>query len=77
VASEPGATKTTAHEVSRSPIRLPVPAPGPSGSSSSRTRGCLPARYQDLRSYSDGSVAYVAPGSGSTKLKVLRVLACN
>jgi hypothetical protein len=37
----------------------------------------LGSRYQDFRSYSDGSVAYVAPGSSSTKIKVLRVLACN
>jgi hypothetical protein len=35
------------------------------------------SRYQDFRTYSDGSVAYVAPGSTSTKVKILRVLACN
>jgi hypothetical protein len=53
----------------------------PSGSSAT-TAGPLAvpvvgSRYQDFRSYTDGSVAYVAPGSSSTKIKVLRVLACN
>ena len=37
----------------------------------------LGSRYQDFRSYPDGSVAYPAPGSTATKLKILRVLACS
>ena len=37
----------------------------------------LGSRYQDFRAYPDGSVAYVAPGSSSTKLKILRVLGCQ
>jgi hypothetical protein len=38
--------------------------------------GVTGSRYQDFRAYPDGSVAYVAPGSTGTKLKVLRVGAC-
>jgi hypothetical protein len=34
-------------------------------------------RFQDFRPYPDGSVAYPAPGSGPTKLKILRVTPCN
>jgi hypothetical protein len=54
----------------------------PPAGSSAMTAGPMTApvvgsRYQDFRSYADGSVAYVAPGSSSTKIKVLRVLACN
>jgi hypothetical protein len=37
----------------------------------------LGSRYQDLRAYPDGSVAYPAPGSSGTKLKILRVFGCN
>jgi hypothetical protein len=37
----------------------------------------LGSRYQDFRSYPDGSVAYPAPGSSTTKIKILRVLGCN
>jgi hypothetical protein len=37
----------------------------------------LGSRYQDFRSYDDGSVAYVGPGSTSTQLNILRVLPCN
>jgi len=37
----------------------------------------LGSRYQDFRSYPDGSVAYPAPGSSNTKIKVLRVLSCG
>jgi len=36
----------------------------------------LGSRYQDLRAYPDGSVAYPAPGSSGTKIKILRVLPC-
>jgi hypothetical protein len=37
----------------------------------------LGSRYQDFRAYPDGSVAYPAPGSTNTKIKILRVLPCN
>jgi hypothetical protein len=33
-------------------------------------------RNQEFRSFPDGSVAYPAPGSSSTKIKILRVLPC-
>jgi len=36
----------------------------------------LGSRYQDFRSFPDGSVAYPAPSSG-TKVKILRVLPCS
>jgi hypothetical protein len=53
----------------------------PSGSTTSSAGplavSVLGSRYQDFRSYSDGSVAYVAPGTTSTQLQVLRVLPCN
>jgi hypothetical protein len=38
--------------------------------------GVTGSRYQDFRFYGDGSVAYVAPGSGPTKLRILRVAPC-
>jgi hypothetical protein len=34
-------------------------------------------RYQEMRAFSDGSVAYSAPGSASTKMKILRVMPCQ
>ncbi|WP_437721052.1 hypothetical protein [Sorangium sp. So ce861] len=34
-------------------------------------------RYQDFVAFPDGSVAFAAPGSASTKVRVLRVLACE
>ncbi len=34
-------------------------------------------RYNDFKAFPDGSVAYVAAGSTTTKLDVLRVLPCN
>jgi hypothetical protein len=34
-------------------------------------------RYQDLVAFPDGSVAFTAPGSGPTKVKILRVLPCG
>src|SRR6185503_9590630 len=37
----------------------------------------LGSRYQDFRAFPDGSVAYPAPGSSATKIKILRVLPCN
>ena len=37
----------------------------------------LGSRYQDFRAFPDGSVAYPAPGSTATKLKILRVLPCS
>jgi hypothetical protein len=38
--------------------------------------GVKGSRYQDFRSYPDNSVAYAAPGSTGTKIKILRVLPC-
>ncbi len=38
--------------------------------------GVVGSRYQDFRAYADGSVAYVAPGSGASKINVVRVAAC-
>jgi hypothetical protein len=37
----------------------------------------LGSRYQDFRAYPDGSVAYPAPGSSTTSIKILRILSCN
>jgi hypothetical protein len=37
----------------------------------------LGSRYQDFRPYPDGSVAYPAPGSSGTKIKILRILGCS
>ena len=34
-------------------------------------------RYQDLVAFPDGSVAFVAPGSTATKVKILRILPCG
>jgi hypothetical protein len=34
-------------------------------------------RYQDLKSFPDGSVAYAAAGSGPTKIRILRILPCG
>jgi hypothetical protein len=34
------------------------------------------SRYQDFRTYPDNSVAYAAPGSSGTKVKILRVTPC-
>ncbi len=33
-------------------------------------------QFEDFRDFPDGSAAYVAPGSGSTKLAIVRVLPC-
>jgi hypothetical protein len=41
------------------------------------TPNVLGSRYQDFRAYPDGSVAYPAPGSSGTKIKILRVLPCG
>jgi hypothetical protein len=41
------------------------------------TPNVLGSRYQDFRSFPDGSVAYPAPGSTTTKIKILRVLGCS
>jgi len=37
----------------------------------------LGSRYQDFRAYPDGSVAYPAPGTNSTTIKILRILGCD
>jgi hypothetical protein len=34
-------------------------------------------RYQEMKPFPDGSVAYAAPGSSGSKLKILRVLPCE
>jgi hypothetical protein len=34
-------------------------------------------QFHDFRNYSDGSAAYVAPGSTNTKLKIVRVMPCQ
>jgi hypothetical protein len=34
-------------------------------------------RYQEFRGFPDGSVAYPAPGSTATKIKILRILPCT
>ena len=39
--------------------------------------GVTGSRYQDFRTYPDGSVAYAAPGSASTKVKIVRVSPCK
>jgi hypothetical protein len=55
----------------------------PSGSSTSSagplmlSPNVLGSRYQDFRAYPDGSVAYPAPGSTATSIKILRVLGCS
>jgi hypothetical protein len=36
----------------------------------------LGSRYQDFRTFPDGSVAYAAPGGSATQVKILRVLPC-
>jgi hypothetical protein len=41
------------------------------------TPNVLGSRYQDFRAYPDGSVAYPAPGSSATKIKILRVMGCG
>ncbi|QRN96665.1 hypothetical protein JRI60_48070 [Archangium violaceum] len=34
-------------------------------------------RYQDFVAFPDGSVAFAAPGSSATRIKILRVLPCT
>jgi len=41
------------------------------------TPNVLGSRYQDFRPFPDGSAAYPAPGSATTKIKILRVLPCS
>ncbi|MDP9000664.1 MAG: hypothetical protein M3O46_11190, partial [Myxococcota bacterium] len=38
--------------------------------------GVTGSRYQDFRAYPDNSVAYAAPGSSATKIKILRIMPC-
>jgi uncharacterized repeat protein (TIGR02543 family) len=42
-----------------------------------RVSGVTGNRYQEFRSFPDGSVAYAAPGSSATKVKILRILPCQ
>jgi hypothetical protein len=39
--------------------------------------GVTGSRYEDFRPYPDGSAAYAAPGSASTKVKIVRVSPCK
>jgi hypothetical protein len=39
--------------------------------------GVTGSRYQDFRTYPDGSVAYVAPGSSASKIRILRAFPCK
>jgi hypothetical protein len=39
--------------------------------------GVTGSRYEDFRTYPDGSVAYAAPGSAPTKIKIVRVSPCE
>jgi len=41
------------------------------------TPNVVGSRYQDFRAFPDGSVAYPAPGSSATKIKILRVMGCS
>jgi len=41
------------------------------------TPNVLGSRYQDFRAFPDGSVAYPAPGTTATRIKILRVAGCN
>jgi hypothetical protein len=41
------------------------------------TPNVLGSRYQDFRAFPDGSVAYPAPGSTPTSVKILRLLGCS
>jgi hypothetical protein len=38
--------------------------------------GVKGSRYQDFRTFPDNSVAYIAPGSTATKVKIVRVMPC-
>jgi hypothetical protein len=38
--------------------------------------GVVGNRYQEFKGFPDGSVAYPAPGSTNTKVKIVRVLPC-
>jgi hypothetical protein len=39
--------------------------------------GVTGSRYQDFRAYPDGSLAYAAPGSAATKVKIVRASPCR
>jgi hypothetical protein len=49
---------------------------GASQSSPYYVPGVVGSRYQDFRTYRDNSVAYAAPGSSGTKIKIVRVMPC-
>jgi hypothetical protein len=38
--------------------------------------GIVSNRYQEFRGFPDGSVAYAAPGSSNTRIKIVRILPC-
>ena len=54
-----------------------VPAGSTTQSAGPLDVSVLGSRYQDFRAYPDGSVAYPAPGSSGTKIKILRILGCG
>jgi hypothetical protein len=54
-----------------------APAGSTSASAGPLNVAILGSRYQDFRAFPDGSVAYPAPGSTGTKIKILRILGCN
>ena len=74
-------TRPAARCGSRSSTRRPGCRPAGSTAASAGplklTPNVLGSRYQDFRAYPDGSVAYPAPGSSGTKIKILRVLPCS
>jgi hypothetical protein len=53
---------------------LSAPISMPSGTGANAVYG---NRYQEFKSYADGSVAYPSAGSAATKIKILRVLPCQ
>ena len=52
-------------------------ATGSADGAPSQVSGVAGNRYQEFRSFPDGSVAYPAPGSSATKVKILRILPCG
>jgi hypothetical protein len=52
-------------------------ATGSADGAPSQVSGVAGNRYQEFRAFPDGSVAYPAPGSSATKVKILRILPCG
>lgn len=53
---------------------ISTPITVPSGTGANAVYG---NRYEEFKSYSDGSVAYPSAGSAATKIKILRVMPCQ